>query len=497
MLATSVNRVTLVRVTTLDERLLPVHASVTAASCWRWYCLLIVAGISSLQGGYWSNFGPISIPAEAYFGWKDADIALLANWGPIMYFIAAAPFAWMLDVTGLRASAIVASALIFGGAICRIVHVQPDELGSHLMHAGQILNALAGPVAMSAGPVLSAMWFPPSERTFATAVVATSNYGGTCFMFALGPLLVPSGLTSEETGAALRTYMIGEAIVAGALFAGALCFPTMPKELPSRSAGLARMAIGSGLVQLLRLPAFWALAMSYSVSSGVFQAWGSQLGPNMKAVLPADEAESQAGLMGFGGALAGIVGGVALSAFSDRGRGRKKMLLIALMVVAAACALAFALLCTEYIPDSWLLLEKEARTVNAEARTVNSEARTVNADQSDSTKKAGSVSPARMAALYATSIITALCINAAAPIFFESSVEAAYPVGEGLVTIVATVLSNLGCLFFLMAPSITPNTKWMNWTLVAVCVLSLLLVCPIAEPRGRLQLDMDEAPRIS
>ena len=99
MLATSVNRVTLVRVTTLDERLLPVHASVTAASCWRWYCLLIVAGISSLQGGYWSNFGPISIPAEAYFGWKDADIALLANWGPIMYFIAAAPFAWMLDVT--------------------------------------------------------------------------------------------------------------------------------------------------------------------------------------------------------------------------------------------------------------------------------------------------------------------------------------------------------------------------------------------------------------
>ena len=128
---------------------------------------------------------------------------------------------------------------------------------------------------------------------------------------------------------------------------------------------------------------------------------------------------------------------------------------------------------------------------------MNAEARTVNADQSDSTKKAGSVSPARMAALYATSIITALCINAAAPIFFESSVEAAYPVGEGLVTIVATVLSNLGCLFFLMAPSITPNTKWMNWTLVAVCVLSLLLVCPIAEPRGRLQLDMDEAPRIS
>jgi len=486
MATTSVNRDTLVRVTTLDERLLPEHAPVTAASCWRWYCLLIVAGISSLQGGYWSNFGPISTPAEAYFGWKDADIALLANWGPIMYFVAAAPFAWMLDVTGLRASAIVASALIFGGAVCRIVHVQPDELGSHLMHAGQILNALAGPVAMSAGPVLSAMWFPPSERTFATAVVATCNYGGTCFMFTLGPLLVPTGLTSEETGAALRTYMLGEAIVAGALFAGALCFPPMPKELPSRSAGLARMDIGSGLVQLLRLPAFWALAMSYSVSSGVFQAWGSQLGPNMKAVLPADEAESQAGLMGFGGALAGIVGGVALSAFSDRGRGRKKMLLIALMVVAAACALAFALLCTEYIPDSWLLLEKEARTMNT--------------DRSGSTKRAGSVSPARLTALYATSIVTALCINAAAPIFFESSVEAAYPVGEGLVTVVATVLSNLGCLFFLVAPSITPNTQWMNWTLAAVCVLSLLLVCPIAEPRGRLQLDMcpmDEAPRIS
>lgn len=144
----------------------------------RWHCLVIVTGISALQGGFWANFGPISTVVKPFFSWDDSQIALLANWGPICYFFAVFPTAWLLDTKGLRTACIVASLLLFVSSVLRCVHVEPDSVGSALMHAGQIFNGLAGPMAMSAGPVLSAQWFAPHERTVSTAIVGVSNYGG-------------------------------------------------------------------------------------------------------------------------------------------------------------------------------------------------------------------------------------------------------------------------------------------------------------------------------
>ena len=80
--------------------------------------------------------GPISDAVEPFFGWNDASIALLNNWGPIAYFVAVRcifspldtpldatvhlwprmhvpallqvlPTVWLLDVRGLRTSALV------------------------------------------------------------------------------------------------------------------------------------------------------------------------------------------------------------------------------------------------------------------------------------------------------------------------------------------------------------------------------------------------------
>jgi FLVCR family MFS transporter len=53
-----------------------------------------------------------------------------------------------------------------------------------------ILNGLAGPVVMSAPSVISAVWFPPEQRTFATGVTAMANYYGLALSFILGPLMV-------------------------------------------------------------------------------------------------------------------------------------------------------------------------------------------------------------------------------------------------------------------------------------------------------------------
>ena len=48
-----------------------------------------------------------------------------------------------------------------------------------------------GPVALGGSPLLSATWFPPSERTTATAIGTLAGYFGIALAFAVGPAMVP------------------------------------------------------------------------------------------------------------------------------------------------------------------------------------------------------------------------------------------------------------------------------------------------------------------
>jgi MFS family permease len=80
--------------------------------------------------------------------------------------------------------------------------------------------------------------------------------------------------------------------------------------------------------------------------TGFFGAWGSMLGPNMQAVLPAPVAEREAGWMGFWGALAGMAGGILLAVISDQISGsRKKGLLLVCCACATTSFVLFACFC--------------------------------------------------------------------------------------------------------------------------------------------------------
>jgi FLVCR family MFS transporter len=199
----------------------------------------------------------------------------------------------------------------------------------------------------------------------------------------------------------------------------------------------------------------------------------------MESVLTPHNAEMHAGWMGFGGALAGIASGVALSAYADCARGRKKALLVALLAAATACALAFALACR--LGGSRVHGSRRSLVALVEAPHVDS-----------AVPGHSRHSAARLVVLYITCVGNALCVNAAVPLFFECAVEAAFPIAEGLVTTSLTVVSNVFSLCFLLIPSLPHvGTQWMNWALVAACALALLIVSPLAEPRLRLLVDLD------
>ncbi|XP_046332330.2 solute carrier family 49 member 4 homolog [Haliotis rufescens] len=64
----------------------------------RWYVLMVFSYAALLQAGVWNTFGPIAQSAKAVFGWTDANIGMLNNWGNIMYVVFMFPVAWLMDV---------------------------------------------------------------------------------------------------------------------------------------------------------------------------------------------------------------------------------------------------------------------------------------------------------------------------------------------------------------------------------------------------------------
>lgn len=68
--------------------------------------------------------------------WDDGTIALLANWGPIMYLVAFLPTAWLL-AKSVRKTALIAAALLVAGALARVFTLHRPEV-TYLAHLGQV-----------------------------------------------------------------------------------------------------------------------------------------------------------------------------------------------------------------------------------------------------------------------------------------------------------------------------------------------------------------------
>ncbi len=81
-------------------------------------------------------------------------------------------------------------------------------------------------------------------------------------------------------------------------------------------------------------------------------------------------------------------------------------------------------------------------------------------------------------------------MNGAIPLFFELSVEASYPVAEGVNTGFMTFSNNVYCLIFLSLPMLPGiGTRWMNWALVGSCGICIPMMLFFKEKHKRLAVD--------
>lgn len=336
------------------------------------------------------------------------------------------------------------------------------------MHFGHFLNGLAGPVAMAVGPSFSSIWFPANQRTIATATMSAANYLGVAASFIAGPKIVPPGnYTDEERYKQLDIYMWAQtAIAAYALLSIIVYFPNGPKHRPSVSAGHERTSFLEGWKQLFKHKNFWLVGGSYGLVTGVYAGWSAVLAPNLKADY-GNKAEDKAAWIGFYSTVAGCIGGVGLGLITDVFGGKMRSIIILLTLFAFVAFTWFSLQCDPSLDEF----------------------------------------PLDDASAFSANILGGLFINGAIPLYYESAVEATFPIDEASTTGLLTTLNNVGCLLFLIPPmfpklgekfiaitsKLTMSTghSWLNWALVGACFLALILLQFYREKTNRKSIDLN------
>ena len=236
-------------------------------------------------------------------------------------------------LAGLRASALLLATVDFIAAGLQAIPLSNLQVQTWLAHFGAIFNSIGGPLAMALGPLISAAWFPPYQRTTSTAIASLAPYVGTGLAFIIGPLLVSDvGNHSSTIGKSidyikLRNNMshkqlmhlkqqimhlmyIEFAATALILLIIIAYFPKKPKVPPSVTATVDRLDFKYGLKRLMLNKQFWLLLFINGLTLGVYNGWVSILDLNLSQF---GMREKTAGWLGFGASMTGIAAGIFLA----------------------------------------------------------------------------------------------------------------------------------------------------------------------------------------
>ncbi|XP_061174522.1 solute carrier family 49 member 4 homolog [Saccostrea echinata] len=450
----------------------------------RWYVLLVFSVASFLQAAVWNTWGPITQSAEVVFGWKDSQIGMFPNLGNIAYIITVFPACYFMDTKGLRISILACTVLLLIGTGLRCITYEP-KYATWLSNLCAVLNGISGTVPCAAPAQVANTWFPPHQRTSATAVVSVFNYVGIALAFVIGPQLVSSPTYKNETHIQNNTRILSrltedlyipthvnqrnitnssevlvnfkhiqqdimylmyyEFAASGLLFLGSLFIPSKPPSPPSVSASTERVVYRRALLNIARNRAVWLIGLAYALPAGVYGAWGTVIDVVLN---PQGIGQTEVGWIGFYSIMAGCVSGLAIGRFSDVFMRHMKLFLLVMFGVAGGSFVWFTLMCVKVIPFS-------------------------------------------TAQVYTSTILGGMFLSGTVPLFYELGAESTFPVSEGVTGGFLTWLNNLfGILFFFMLQIPDIGTDWMNWTLVGSVGVGLAFLFVVPERYTRTDIDI-------
>jgi len=302
----------------------------------------------------------------------------------------------------------------------------------------QAANALGNGIAMFLGPAL--IHYQPANGTNTTQYhthLALSNFSN-------------ATQTLDEVKANIDIYMdilAGVALLLFGLFV--LYFPSKPPCPPALSSATERTEFVAGIKAMLSNKDVLLACFAYSVPGGVMGAYMSVM---VNQIRPLDYSDQEIGMMGLAAVLAQCIMSMTFGFITDRLKHKMKATILLLLTVSMTSFIWLTIMC---LPSSPLEHSKVK--------------------------------------LYLAIIIATSAAYSCCPLFFEMTVELAYPINEGTVAGFLTAMNNFVGMIFLFlffVPSlIAGNCMWVSYSLVASTLLAIPATALIKENYNRSTVD--------
>ena len=193
----------------------------------RWYIAAVWAWFGAISAFAWDLYAPVQGPITNVFNWTDDEINWLTNGNNLAAVFTLPMWAWLADTKGIRPTAQLASAVFLLAMLCPLLLVPrglvPASYSLVPAMASEVLNGASATAQNFLPPLISAVWFPESERTMATALMYEANIFGWMLCFVVPPWLVPEHAAVAEQRAGIVTLWWICAAGAAAFFA-AVCY---------------------------------------------------------------------------------------------------------------------------------------------------------------------------------------------------------------------------------------------------------------------------------
>ena len=409
-------------------------------------------------------------------------VSLLLNWGPIMYLPVVFVVMQRMNAGGdsvwwtLLAGALLTAA----GAVVRVV---PSLLGAegsgwavYCLHAGQILNGMAGPMMSTTPSAMSAAWFPPDQRAIATSIAYTPAIFGPGVGFFLAQFVT--------TSQSFQLLLYVQAAVSLAVTALWLCVPRLPRLPPSKTAAAKRGQEGftpvkahdrnsvQGIQVKAELPpfmssmgsscgnlSFMCLAVAGGLVSGVFNCWSSNLTVTLGGIPaghPGHLSQSQLQGLSLGANISAFVGTLLIGPVADWAFVKRLKLLILGLFVLQFIGYVVFMLALPLASMEHAILPGLGENYGL---------------------------------LLAVLCVSSALNGASVPCFFELGAEMTYPSQEGISAGILQWLNNAGGLLVLAVSSVAAASHFTNALMVVTIVVGGVLVIVVEEQYRRSQVD--------
>ncbi|KAK2582978.1 hypothetical protein KPH14_009029 [Odynerus spinipes] len=346
----------------------------------RWIALALFCVLTCSQCCIWNTWGPITTPTMmAFTSWHKYHVALLSDWGCIMYLTFCLPCCWYLYRKGLLEPIRMAAVLTALAAFVRCFSCN-ETIFTITAHFAAILNGLSGVIIGPATALVSAVWFPRGERTTATGISSACNQLGMAASYLIGPAVVDTIISSNNTAlnrnvgiysheerynfhssrptdvgssssndehirTILRVQIMSlmriEFVIQSLIVVGILSFfPKQPNYFIDSVEKSSRFGLIESIMSLLKKKNMWQLCLAAAFSQGVTGPWLSMITMTFDSMVTQEEADKLA----FWTIIFGSVISLVASRVADIFQGHLKIGLYTLLMISVVMFLWVLLL---------------------------------------------------------------------------------------------------------------------------------------------------------